>query len=171
MQVYQSLSAAQIIARVANEGLRPPVPPRCPWNHVMQMCWHEDPAARPTFEQILVELKHILAQHTTSPYRNYPEPNLYPTRSRNHHPHQQQQQQQQQQLYYHQQRQGARVAVELTPPTAGVGGGGGLVTQHRPQQQAVEVPVSDRAPLLGSTQPPNFGGCGASSNTTGDTRD
>ena len=25
-QVYQSLTAAQIIARVANEGLRPPVP-------------------------------------------------------------------------------------------------------------------------------------------------
>ena len=78
-QVYQSLTAAQIIARVANEGLRPPVPPRCPWNHVMQMCWHEDPAARPTFEQILLELKHVFSQQSTAPFG--PQPVRYPPAS------------------------------------------------------------------------------------------
>jgi hypothetical protein len=42
----------KVIARVANEGLRPPVPRSCPWAHIMQACWHEDPAARPTFSQV-----------------------------------------------------------------------------------------------------------------------
>ena len=42
-EVYHNLSAAQIISRVANEGLRPPLPAECPWRDVMAACWAEDP--------------------------------------------------------------------------------------------------------------------------------
>ena len=53
------MSAAQIISRVANEGMRPPLPPGCPWNHVMEACWSEDPAERPDFEEIFAQLTRI----------------------------------------------------------------------------------------------------------------
>jgi len=58
-EVYAGLSAAQVIARVANEGLRPPVPRACPWASLMEACWHEDPAARPTFGQVLSALEAL----------------------------------------------------------------------------------------------------------------
>ena len=58
-EVYAALSAAQIISRVANEGMRPPLPPGCPWNHVMEACWSEDPAHRPDFEDIFAQLTRI----------------------------------------------------------------------------------------------------------------
>jgi serine/threonine protein kinase len=51
-EVHSNLTAAQIIARVANEGLRPAVPRGCPWREVMVHCWHEDPEARPTFTEV-----------------------------------------------------------------------------------------------------------------------
>jgi len=59
-EVHATLTAAQIIARVANEGLRPPVPRGCPWANTMQACWHEDPAGRPSFDQILDGLQDLL---------------------------------------------------------------------------------------------------------------
>ena len=59
MQVYATLTAAQIISKVANEGLRPPVPKACPWAAVMQACWREDPEQRPPFSEILPELQRI----------------------------------------------------------------------------------------------------------------
>jgi serine/threonine protein kinase len=58
-EVYAHLSAAQVIARVVNEGLRPPLPRTCQWASLMQQCWHEDPAARPSFEDILESLYKI----------------------------------------------------------------------------------------------------------------
>ncbi|KAJ1456627.1 kinase-like domain-containing protein [Pelagophyceae sp. CCMP2097] len=58
-EVYPALSAAQIISRVANEGMRPPLPIGCPWNHVMQQCWAEDPQDRPAFEAIFQQLTEI----------------------------------------------------------------------------------------------------------------
>jgi Protein tyrosine and serine/threonine kinase len=42
----------QIIARVANDGLRPKIPRGCPWRDVMISCWHEDPASRPAFSEV-----------------------------------------------------------------------------------------------------------------------
>ena len=40
-EVYEGLSAAQIIAKVANEGLRPKVPRDCPWASIMTECWRQ----------------------------------------------------------------------------------------------------------------------------------
>jgi hypothetical protein len=180
-QVYQSLTAAQIIARVANEGLRPPVPPRCPWNHVMQMCWHEDPAARPTFEQILLELKHVFSQQSTAPFG--PQPVRYPPASylsssssggsegregsgldgggRNLH---------QQQRHYEQDANSSGtkgLAVELTPvgtsdrlpqgaaasfaAPSGGGAGGGGGGLGVPAVTATTPQLSDTSPLLGAS--------------------
>jgi serine/threonine protein kinase len=38
-EVYERLSAAQIISKVAYEQLRPPIPLNCPWNKLMIACW------------------------------------------------------------------------------------------------------------------------------------
>ena len=45
-EVYEGLSAAQIIAKVANEGLRPRVPRDCPWASIMTECWQQDASQR-----------------------------------------------------------------------------------------------------------------------------
>eukprot|EP00953_Heterococcus_sp_UTEX-ZZ885_P041340 21096-Heterococcus_DN1.PRE.2 len=59
-EVHAGLSAAQIIARVANDGLRPKIPRGCPWRDVMISCWHEDPASRPAFSEYpLLSYNHI----------------------------------------------------------------------------------------------------------------
>ncbi|CAM9132741.1 unnamed protein product, partial [Discosporangium mesarthrocarpum] len=58
-EVHQGLSAAQIIARVANDGLRPNPPGGCPWHDVMVACWHENPLKRPTFQQIVDRLTGV----------------------------------------------------------------------------------------------------------------
>lgn len=55
-EIYEGLSAAQIIAKVAHEGLRPQVPRDCPWASIMTKCWRQDPAQRPSFETILSSL-------------------------------------------------------------------------------------------------------------------
>merc|ERR1712048_32361 len=55
-EVYQGLESTQIIALVANEGLRPPVPEDCPWSDLMVECWAENPQDRPGFDEIVVEL-------------------------------------------------------------------------------------------------------------------
>jgi serine/threonine protein kinase len=54
--VYPRLSAPQIIARVANEGLRPTVPLDCPWETLMKSCWDQSPSARPPFAEIIARL-------------------------------------------------------------------------------------------------------------------
>jgi len=58
-EVYKGLESTQIIAKVANEGLRPPVPKHCPWSDVMTQCWAETPTERLNFNEVVVELKRI----------------------------------------------------------------------------------------------------------------
>ena len=58
-EVYEGLESTQIIAMVANDHLRPEVPPGCPWNDVMVKCWREVPSERPTFEEIVKELNRL----------------------------------------------------------------------------------------------------------------
>jgi len=58
-EVYEGLESTQIIAMVANDHLRPEVPPGCPWNDVMTKCWREVPSERPTFEEIVKELNRL----------------------------------------------------------------------------------------------------------------
>ncbi len=60
MEVHSGLTAAQIISRVAHEGLRPNVPDGCPWGHIMQVCWHEDPKQRPCFDDVITDLEAVL---------------------------------------------------------------------------------------------------------------
>jgi serine/threonine protein kinase len=58
-EVYQGLETTQIIAKVANENLRPPVPQDCPWKDVMVKCWAENPLDRLEFHEIEKELNSI----------------------------------------------------------------------------------------------------------------
>lgn len=61
-RVHVKLSDSQIIARVANDGLRPEVPVYCCWSELMQKCWDEKPANRPSFKFIVDTLLHIYNQ-------------------------------------------------------------------------------------------------------------
>ena len=68
-EVYAGLESTQIIARVANDNLRPhPIPESsyCPWKDVMEQCWHEDPAKRLEFTEIVTALSNILENITMS---------------------------------------------------------------------------------------------------------
>ena len=56
------METTQIIAKVANECLRPPVPPDCPWKEVMVKCWAEVPQERLEFSDIVRELGVILKE-------------------------------------------------------------------------------------------------------------
>ncbi len=63
-EVYEGLSAAQIIAKVVHEGLRPVIPPQvlgqmCPWSDLMQECWHHSASLRPSFSKIVQTLSKI----------------------------------------------------------------------------------------------------------------
>jgi hypothetical protein len=58
-EVYQGLETTQIIAKVANENLRPPIPQDCPWKDLMVKCWAENPLERLEFSEIVVELNAI----------------------------------------------------------------------------------------------------------------
>jgi serine/threonine protein kinase len=58
-EVYQGLETTQIIAKVANESLRPPVPQDCPWKDLMVKCWEENPHDRLEFNEIVLELNKI----------------------------------------------------------------------------------------------------------------
>jgi Protein tyrosine and serine/threonine kinase len=58
-EVYQGLETTQIIAKVANENLRPPVPKDCPWKDIMVKCWAENPQDRLEFHDILAELTDL----------------------------------------------------------------------------------------------------------------
>jgi serine/threonine protein kinase len=55
-EVYQGLETTQIIAKVANENLRPPIPQTCPWKDLMVRCWAENPMDRLEFSEIVAEL-------------------------------------------------------------------------------------------------------------------
>eukprot|EP01035_Chromulina_nebulosa_P017610 gene17610-23184_t len=58
-EVHEGLSAAQIIAKVAHEGLRPPIPRFCPWNTIMTECWKQNPKERPGFSKIMTSLSSM----------------------------------------------------------------------------------------------------------------
>ena len=58
-EVYQGLETTQIIAKVANESLRPPVPQDCPWKDIMVKCWEENPHDRLEFGEIVQELSLV----------------------------------------------------------------------------------------------------------------
>jgi serine/threonine protein kinase len=58
-EVYQGLETTQIIAKVANESLRPPIPQDCPWKDVMVQCWAENPQDRLEFGEVVVKLNEI----------------------------------------------------------------------------------------------------------------
>eukprot|EP00585_Thalassiosira_rotula_P018810 CAMPEP_0196204192 /NCGR_PEP_ID=MMETSP0912-20130531/6392_1 /TAXON_ID=49265 /ORGANISM="Thalassiosira rotula, Strain GSO102" /LENGTH=426 /DNA_ID=CAMNT_0041478419 /DNA_START=50 /DNA_END=1330 /DNA_ORIENTATION=+ len=68
-EVYEGLESTQIIAMVANDHLRPEVPPGCPWNDVMVKCWREIPSERPTFEEIVKELNRLRPAIKKSKYK------------------------------------------------------------------------------------------------------
>jgi hypothetical protein len=61
-EVHEGLSAAQIIAKVANEGLRPTVPRDCPWASIMTECWRQDASERPGFHKIMTSLSKIYSK-------------------------------------------------------------------------------------------------------------
>lgn len=59
-EVYQGLETTQIIAKVANESLRPPVPQDCPWKHLMVKCWEENPLDRLEFDEIVEMFNEVI---------------------------------------------------------------------------------------------------------------
>jgi Protein tyrosine and serine/threonine kinase len=46
------------------QGTRPAVPPGTPADYaaLMQACWQDNPVKRPTFEQVLLQVKRMLAE-------------------------------------------------------------------------------------------------------------
>lgn len=58
-EVYQGLETTQIIAKVANESLRPPIPQDCPWKDTMVQCWAENPHDRLDFGDVVNKLNEI----------------------------------------------------------------------------------------------------------------
>jgi serine/threonine protein kinase len=48
--------------RIKDDGLRPDIPERCPkqLTTLVQACYHSNPAIRPSFHKICVELRHIM---------------------------------------------------------------------------------------------------------------
>lgn len=61
-EVYGDLEGTQIIAKVANDGLRPPVPEDNPLSDLMVKCWCENPEDRLSFKEINKELNRILSE-------------------------------------------------------------------------------------------------------------
>jgi hypothetical protein len=59
-EVYEGLETTQIIAKVANESLRPPVPQDCPWKHIMVKCWEENPMDRLEFDEIVEMFNNVM---------------------------------------------------------------------------------------------------------------
>lgn len=68
-EVHPRLSAPQIIALVANEGLRPNIPYKCPWESLMKRCWNQDPRERPQFAIIVAILSDMYTKEKFSKKR------------------------------------------------------------------------------------------------------
>lgn len=64
-EVYEGYSAAQIISKVAHEGLRPRIPPGSLCGPLMAECWSQDASDRPGFPRILKVLSNIYATAKT----------------------------------------------------------------------------------------------------------
>jgi hypothetical protein len=56
-----NVSLLQLADMISNKGYRPPIPSDCPssWKSLIERCWDQNPANRPTFEEILVTLKEM----------------------------------------------------------------------------------------------------------------
>jgi len=61
-EVYGDLEQTQIIAKVANDGLRPPLPEDNCLTDLMVKCWCENPEDRLSFKEIVKELNRILSE-------------------------------------------------------------------------------------------------------------
>jgi len=68
-EVYAGLESTQIIANVANDNLRPPVPDS-PLAHLMVKCWCENPEDRLTFKEIVKELNELISDIDTDASSN-----------------------------------------------------------------------------------------------------
>jgi serine/threonine protein kinase len=58
---WQGMQPMQIAYNVVHQSMRPPVPPGIspPVQYLMQQCWHQDPNQRPSFTEILQQLKSL----------------------------------------------------------------------------------------------------------------
>lgn len=65
-EVHAGLSAAQIIAKVAHEGLRPPLPTSPHWADLISRCWKQNPKERPSFYQVMQTLSELYSQAKSS---------------------------------------------------------------------------------------------------------
>ncbi|KAK3256548.1 hypothetical protein CYMTET_34320 [Cymbomonas tetramitiformis] len=56
---YDEMNSLNVAVQVAYHGMRLPIPPNCPSkaDELMQRCWEEDPAKRPSFSDILDQLQ------------------------------------------------------------------------------------------------------------------
>ena len=57
----EGLSIGQVFYMIAYQAWRPVTPPNCPpgYAQLMAACWHEDPAQRPTVQQLLRSLQQL----------------------------------------------------------------------------------------------------------------
>jgi hypothetical protein len=55
---YTGMESTEIVAQVAMNDIRPPIPPTCPapLRALIEICWLRDPTARPSFRQILEQM-------------------------------------------------------------------------------------------------------------------
>ncbi|EFA81294.1 WD40 repeat-containing protein [Heterostelium album PN500] len=60
-EYFEELKWNSVIEDKIIGGLRPTIPVECPesYQSLIKECWHEDPKKRPSFEEIIVKLKHM----------------------------------------------------------------------------------------------------------------
>jgi hypothetical protein len=75
---YLNVTPVQLLSRVV-AGLRPRTDPSMPKELVglMEACWQEDPARRPTFDALVIELRRLLKKHQDSRRRSFAAPSVY----------------------------------------------------------------------------------------------
>lgn len=66
LEVYEGYSAAQIISKVAHEGLRPRIQPGSLCGALMAQCWSQNPSERPGFHRILKVLSRFYSEAKSS---------------------------------------------------------------------------------------------------------
>jgi len=67
--IYPGLGGYEILDKVVTDGLRPSLSDinSSGLSQLMVDCWHKDPSARPSFEEILLRLKEIKGEKISSP--------------------------------------------------------------------------------------------------------
>ena len=59
------LTLLQVVVRVVRDGMRPPIPEllaATPYAALMRECWNEEPASRPSFDDICARLESLLTE-------------------------------------------------------------------------------------------------------------